>query len=148
MTLAQRGLALALLVLAAIGYGHLRYTAGYDDGSNAVVAKQAAADNQSADDAQHGVTASAQTGNALTLQINTTLPAIEVASNDTAQRIRTIYLAAPVAAGGSPQCARPDGVQQQLDAAVAAANAAAAGHLRPNPTRPPPAAPAAPTRPR
>lgn len=147
MTLGQRVLALAVLVLAsllaAIAYGHYRYTQGITDGRAAQVAEQANADRQAADQAQQAITASAQAGNALSLQIQTQLPAIEVASHDTAQRIRTIYLAAPVAAGGSAQCARPDGVQQRLDAAVAAANAAAAGHLRPDAGRPASAASAA-----
>lgn len=135
MTLARRALALMVLVLAsllaAIAYGHHRYTQGVDAGRTTALAEQAKVDRQASDAAQQAITASAQAGNALSLQIQTTLPAIEVASHDTAQRIRTIYLAAPAAAGG-PDCARPPGVQEQLDAAVAAANAAAAGHLRPD----------------
>lgn len=139
MTLAQRALAITLLVLAsllaAIAYGHHCYTQGLADGRAAQLAEQAKADRAGADQAQQAITASAQAGNALSLQIQTQLPAIEVASHDTAQRIRTIYLAAPALAGG-PDCARPPGVQEQLDAAVAAANAATAGHLRPDASGP------------
>lgn len=139
MTLAQRALAIAVLVLAgmlaAIAYGHHRYTQGVADGRGAQQAEQAKADRAAAAQAQQHVTDSAAAGHALALQIDTTLPAIEVATHDTAQRIRTLYLAAPVAAAGA-DCARPAGVQQQLDAAIAAANAAASGHLRPVATSP------------
>ena len=132
MTLAQRALAIAVLelasLLAAIAYGHHRYTQGLAAGRAAQLAEQAKADRAGADQAQQAITASAQAGNALSLQIQTQLPAIEVASHDTAQRIRTIYLAAPALAGGA-DCARPPGVQEQLDAgAITLEEAAVSPH--------------------
>ncbi|MGA0588708.1 hypothetical protein ACO2Q2_16515 [Dyella sp. KRB-257] len=133
-------------ILAVIAYGHHRYAQGVADQQAKDQSAQAIADRAAATQAQQHVTDAAAAGHALAVQIETTLPKIEVATHDTAQRIRTIYLAAPGAAGGTPACDRPDGVQQQLDEAIARANAAAVGDLRPDPAGPAPAASAAPAR--
>ncbi|WP_333679895.1 hypothetical protein [Dyella sp.] len=57
--------------------------------------------------------------------LGTQLPAMEAEAHAATERIRTIYVEAPV----SGVCTRPDGVQAELDAARARANAAAARGL-------------------
>lgn len=131
MNLASRlylygGLLLAIALLAAGAllwlhhYGDGRYAAGVQDGRNAVLASDARAAQQ----LQAQRTALDKFGalatSALNQQLGTTLPAIEGQTHATVETIRTIYRDRPA----GDLCARPAGVQQQLDQAVDRANAA------------------------
>jgi hypothetical protein len=121
--------ALILLVIAAwcwhriVAYGDARFAAG----RNAVIAEDAIAAAQARLDADQHATASAAAGVAMHNMLDIALPRIEVDANDTADKIHTIYLAAP--AGPAAVCVRPAGVQTALDAARDRANAAARGQL-------------------
>ena len=55
--------------------------------------------------------------------LRVTIPPIEVKAHEAAERIRVVYRDRPLPG----QCVRPDGVQAELDAARARANAAARG---------------------
>lgn len=118
----------ALLVAGVLTYGAVRYAAGEQAGRNAVLADdaRAAAAAQTKADALQSI--SLQRGHALTLQLSADLPKIEAATHDTQATIRTIYRDRPAAAGAD-LCSRPARVQQQLDAAIARANAAANRNL-------------------
>ncbi|MGN6234982.1 hypothetical protein [Dyella sp.] len=123
--------AIALLAGALWLSHHLGYSAGYTAGTNAVQAADAKGAHQADATTDQHQTAAANAGNALQTQIQLTIPAIEVHTDDSKRRIRTLYLAQPAAAAA--ECRRPDSVQAELDTAVDRANAAARGDLRPHP---------------
>lgn len=118
--------ALAAIAAGVLGWGAHRYNAGVQAGRAAVLADdaRAAAQAQIARDAL--ASASLAAGHTLTLTLDRDLPAVEAGTHATQATIRTIYLDRPAA---DVQCSRPDRVQQQLNAAIARANAAATGHL-------------------
>jgi len=120
-------LAVLYFAIVAIGKIHAYGQRQYQAGRNAVIAEDAIAAAQARLDADQHATASAAAGVAMHNTLDIALPRIEVASNDAADKIRTIYLAAP--AGPAAVCVRPPGVQTALDAARARANAAARGQL-------------------
>lgn len=123
---------IALVALALWLSHHAGYEAGYTAGSNAVQAadaKGAAVTGAVTDQRQ---TDAAGAGAQLQTDIQLTIPAIEVHTDDSQRRIHMLYVAQPAAAAA--ECRRPDSVQAELDAAVDRANAAAGGDLRPHPT--------------
>lgn len=105
-------------------YGDARYAAGRTDGANAVLADdaRAVAQARTAQDAIANLAAAA--GSDLQRHLGTALPTIEGQTHDAVETVRTIYRDRLVPGAA---CQRPDGVQKQLDAAVARANAAATG---------------------
>lgn len=127
------GLALAIVLLIAGAlverhrYGDARYAAGETAGRNAVLADdaRAAADLQRQRDQLDQFSALATTS--LNQFLGEKLPANEAQSHASEEAIRVIYRDRPVPAD---RCSRPAGVQDQLDQAVDAANAAAAAHLQ------------------
>jgi len=127
------GLALAIVLLIAGAlverqhYGAARYAAGETAGRNAVLADdaRAAADLQRQHDQLEQFSALATTS--LNQFLGEKLPANEAQSHASEEAIRIIYRDRPVPAD---RCSRPAGVQDQLDQAVDAANAAAAAHLQ------------------
>lgn len=127
------GLALAIVLLIAGAlverqhYGAARYAAGETSGRNAVLADdaRAAADLQRQHDQLEQFSALATTS--LNQFLGEKLPANEAQSHASEEAIRIIYRDRPVPAD---RCSRPAGVQDQLDQAVDAANAAAAAHLQ------------------
>lgn len=119
-------LLIALAIWAAIvirAYGQRQYQAG----RNAVIAEDAIAAAQGRLTADQHAAAAAAAGVAMHGTLDIALPRIEVTTHDTADKIHTIYLAAP--AGPAAVCVRPPGVQAALDAARDRANAAARGDL-------------------
>lgn len=120
--------AIALIVAGVLAYGAKRYAAGEQAGRNAVLADDARAAASAQMKAAALQSISLQRGQALTLQLSTDLPRIEATSHATQSTIRTIYRDRPTAAGVD-LCSRPAGVQEQLDAAITRANAAAGDHL-------------------
>lgn len=132
-TYAIAALALALAFVAlAIGilrYGTHRYQLGVQDGRNAVLAADALAAAKAQQHSNDLAASSAAAGAQLQQNLGVQLPTIQEQTHEATETIRTIYRDRPVPIDG---CSRPDGVQAQLDAAVARANAAAstAGGLR------------------
>jgi hypothetical protein len=121
-----------LLVALALWFSHdTGYSAGYAAGSNAVQAADAKGAEQAGATTDQRQTDAAAAGSQLQTQIQLTIPAIEVQTDDSQRRIHTIYLAQPPAV--AVECRRPDRVQAELDAAVDRANEAARGDLRPHP---------------
>lgn len=124
--------ALALALLLALGalqihrYGAARYTAGEQAGRNAVLASVALQAQQLQQQRERIDAFAALAGGALAQQLSRDLPAIQEQTHVATQAIRTIYRERP----GAAVCTRPERVQQQLDQAIAAANAAtrAANH--------------------
>lgn len=127
------GVALAVVLLIAGAlmerhhYGDTRYAAGETAGRNAVLADDArtAADLQRQRDQLDQFSALATTS--LNQFLGEKLPANEAQSHASEEAIRIIYRDRPVPAD---RCSRPAGVQDELDKAVDAANAAAAAHLQ------------------
>lgn len=127
------GLALAIVLLIAGAlvernhYGDARYAAGETAGRNAVLADdaRAAANLQRQRDQLDQFSALATTS--LNQFLGEKLPANEAQSHASEEAIRVIYRDRPMPAD---RCSRPAGVQDQLDEAVDAANAAAAAHLQ------------------
>lgn len=111
---------------------HVGYTDGYTAGSNAVQAADAKGAAQAGAVTGQRQTDAASAGAQLQTDIQLTIPAIEVHTDDSQRRIHMLYVAQPAAAAA--ECRRPDSVQAELDAAVDRANAAARGDLRPHPT--------------
>ncbi|MEO5811534.1 MAG: hypothetical protein ABIU96_03860 [Rhodanobacter sp.] len=98
----------------------------FEAGRQQVIAADAIAAATAQTQAQQHVTDAAAAGVAMNNRLAVALPQIEVTTHDAIDNIHTIYLAAPAA---GTVCARPVGVQAELDAARTRANAAAAGHL-------------------
>lgn len=127
------GVALAVVLLIAGAlverhhYGAAHYAAGETAGRNAVLADdaRAAAALQQQHDQLEQFSALATT--ALQQFLGEKLPANEAQSHASEEAIRIIYRDRPVPA---ELCSRPAGVQDELDKAVDAANAAAATHLQ------------------
>lgn len=121
--------ALLLLIAATLverhRYGDARYAAGEQAGRNAVLADdaRAAAELQRQHDQLEQF--SALTTTSLHQFLGEKLPANEAQSHASKEAIRIIYRDRPVPAD---RCSRPAGVQDQLDQAVDAANAAATAH--------------------
>lgn len=125
-------LAVVAVCYAIAHYGTSRYSAGVEAGRNAVLADDARAVQQ-AQQARDALDAySAAAGGRLQQSLGTALPIIQGQTHDTTETIRTIYRDRPVPAVA---CSRPDGVQDQLNAAIDRANAAAGppGDVRPDP---------------
>lgn len=122
---------LALLIAGAMiertHYGATRYAAGETAGRNAVLADdaRAAASLQQQHDQLEQFSALATTG--MNQFLGDKLPANEAQSHASEESIRIIYRDRAVPA---ELCSRPDGVQDELDKAVDAANAAAAAHVQ------------------
>jgi hypothetical protein len=117
--------ALALMssgVLAVRHYGNGRF----EDGRNAVLADDARASVQLQANRNALDHYSALATGALAATLGTQLPAIQGQTHDTIETIRTVYRDRPPTDG---TCARPDGVQAALNAAVDRANQAADGQL-------------------
>lgn len=123
---------LALVILVGLvvwcwhridAYGAARYAAGETAGRNAVLADDARA--AAALQAQHDRLEqfSALTTTAMNRFLGDKLPENEAQSHASEEAIRVIYRDRP---GAAELCSRPDGVQAELDQAIAAANAAAA----------------------
>ncbi|MBN8922336.1 MAG: hypothetical protein BGP10_12480 [Rhodanobacter sp. 68-29] len=123
-------LVMALLIAGAVieraHYGATRYAAGEMAGRDAVLADDARAAAQLQQQRAQLDQFSAVAGTALHSFLGKQLPAIEAQSHASVESIRTIYRDRPVPAD---QCARPAGVQAELDQAVDAANAAAASDV-------------------
>lgn len=115
--------ALALARYAVTAYGARQFEAGRQQ----VLAADAIAAAAAQAKAEQRATDAAAAGTALHAKLDIALPKIEADTHDAAEKIRTIYLAAPAAAG--VVCQRPDGVQAELDAARSRANVAARGDL-------------------
>jgi len=120
-------LAIALLIASALverhHYGDTRYAAGVTNGRNAVLADdaRAAADLQRQREQLDQFSALATTS--LNQFLGEKLPANEAQSHASEESIRVIYRDRPLPAD---RCSRPAGVQDELDKAVDAANAAGA----------------------
>lgn len=120
-------LLLAVAAVVSIGrYGAHRYAAGEQAGRNAVLADDARAAAQLQQQREQLDQFSALATTQLAHTLATDLPAVEASTHDTVETIRTVYRDRPVPVD---RCTRPDGVQKQLDTAVARANAAARGQL-------------------
>lgn len=118
-------LVLLLAVAAAVSigrYGANRYAAGDQAGRNAVLASATTQAQQLQQ--QHAALEqfSSFATTALNQWLSHEVPAIQEQTHATTEVIRTIYRARPA----GDLCARPAGVQEQLDQAVARANAAIA----------------------
>lgn len=115
-------LALAAVALA-LGVVWYAYATGRDHGAAACAADHArhAAQAQAAIDLrdQHAATARAD----MLDYLRVTIPPMETRTHETVERIRTVYRDRPLPA----VCARPDGLQAELDAARERANRAARG---------------------
>lgn len=119
-------LAIVVNVYACHRQAEARYAAGVKDGRAAVLADDARAAAQLYQQRDQLAAYSALATGTLQQTLDTQLPAIQAATHDTAETIRTVYRDRPVPADA---CSRPDGVQQALDASVRRANAAASGRL-------------------
>lgn len=125
--------AMAVLLIALIAgvllershYGATRYAAGEQAGRNAVLAEQAPAMEKLQQQRDQREQSSALATGTLSQTLGEKLPAIEAQSHASEDTIRIIYRDRP---GAADQCVRPAGVQEQLDQAVAGANAAATAH--------------------
>lgn len=96
--------------------------AAYQRGYNTRVAEEAKAAAATKVEDQRRDQAAADATRAMHSKLASALPQIEETTHATAERVRIVYRDHPVPA----DCVRPDGVQRDLDAARAAANAAAA----------------------
>jgi len=119
------GMAIALVTSGAIAVRH--YGNGrFEDGRNAVLADDARASAQLQADRDALDEYSALATGVLDTTLGTQLPVIQGQTHDTLETIRTVYRDRPAA---DVACARPDGVQTALNAAVDRANQAAHGQL-------------------
>lgn len=114
---------LAWVASAVHDYGQRQYQAG----RNAVIAADAIAAAQDRLDADRRAATAAAAGVAMHAALDIALPKLEVTTHAAVDRVQTIYLAQPAAPAAV--CVRPQRVQDELDAALRTANAAAAGHL-------------------
>lgn len=117
---------IAAITAGVLAWGAHRYELGVQAGRAAVLAEDAQAEAKAQAKRAALDAVSLHAGAALTLQLSHDLPDVEASTHDTQTIIRTIYRDRPAA---DVQCSRPAGVQQQLDTAIARANAAATGHL-------------------
>jgi hypothetical protein len=122
------GVALAAIGLVTLGAIAVRHYGNgrFEDGRNAVLADDARAAVQRQTDRDALDRYSALATGTLTTALGTQLPAIQGQTHDTLETIRTVYRDRPAA---DVACARPDGVQTALNAAVERANQAAHGQL-------------------
>jgi hypothetical protein len=97
-------------------------SAPYQRGYNTRMAEEAKAAAAAKAEDQRRDQAAAEATHAMQTRLASALPQIEETTHATAERVRIVYRDHPVPA----DCVRPDGVQRDLDAARAAANAAAA----------------------
>lgn len=109
-----------LPVLVVAGLLWLAYDWAYDRGKAACEAKAAAA-AEKANASNEAATAEA--GGQLTTGLQATLPAVEESAHASVERIRTVYVDRPVAAG----CAWSGRVLEELEGGRAAANRAVRG---------------------
>lgn len=115
---AALAIAIAALVAAA---GAKVYRAGYASAENKYQAEIATAVAEARAEEQRKDRASAEAGAKMLDFLRTEIPASETRTHDTIERIRTVYKDRPVPA----DCRWPDGLQAELDQAIASANAAA-----------------------
>lgn len=123
------GAVAVVLILLALGlyaerqhYGSTQYAAGETAGRNAVLADDAAAAAKAQQHHEQLEQSSADATAWMNEFLRTQLPANEAKSHASEESIRVIYRDRPVPAD---VCSRPAGVQEELDQAVDAANAAA-----------------------
>jgi hypothetical protein len=131
----QAWLIVALGGLLAIGgAGAFGFHKGDDYGRAQQIAAQQRATDAAVKEVDRRDAASAATSDSMLEFLRASLPATEEKANEATERVRTIYVdrpaksAAPgVAPGLDVACLRPDGVQDELDAARQRANAATRG---------------------
>jgi hypothetical protein len=109
----------ACLLLAAAA--HSLYQAGKEAGANACKAAHARAAEKAGAEVQRREAASAEASVDMLAYLSANLPAIEIRTHETVERVRTEYRDRPAPAG----CVRPDGVLDALEASRQRANAAA-----------------------
>lgn len=110
---------LLALAVAFAGSNWFSYSRGKTNGYNKCTVEHVAARAASQAVLDKRAKDSADITDALARDIVITMPAIELTTNESADKVRIIYRDHPV------QCIRPDGVQQELDKARQRANAAA-----------------------
>ena len=103
------------------GAAHSLYSAGKEAGANACETAHARAAEKAGAEVQRREGASAEASVDMLAYLSANLPAIEIRTHETVERIRTEYRDLPVPAG----CVRPDGVLDTLEEARQRANAAA-----------------------
>lgn len=115
------GLAVAALALVAYA-AHSVHEAGKEAGKAACLQERANVAAKTAVEVDRRDVASASASDTMLSYLAANMPPIELKTHEAAERVRTVYRDRSVPVG----CTRPAGVQDELDAARARVNAAAA----------------------